>query len=413
MESDLLSKVTASGSKFAHIYPGARVKIGQEIVEIGTFWGLYENRIKAKLSDGKEILLFYETFGIGWTMEFQFVKSQLGFESKTGILTFVSGPSEAILFAYRTFKTDIFIKFMKFQDIIPPTKKLERFLCAHSGNNEYLKNVIDTKYKGNTEKKLCGDCKNRNIDASVKYHSCVFSGFDFMPVVHACLGEAQPVIVSNTCIVLISRCLREDYPTLVIVRPDSIEIDDINNEICTLPLSRLLVWSMLLNKWNWYLGDIFNKHFRQVLVTELKQHRLFFGDNAMPIQDIVQCFETDVCICCTKPMSYKPGYDFSHMCQCRHMQRYEYNLHLMLLGILQNGWDGEIDIRGTGVVKYGSSEYKIKYEGCGDNTVKFNNARHGSGTCHVIDVFLKEMKGHYQDLTDNSDGSDDSDSDDS
>lgn len=404
MESDLLSKVTATGSKFAHIYPGSRVKIGEKIVEIKTFWGPFDNRIKARLSNKQEILLFYETFDSKWTMSFKDTTSNL-----SDTLTFVSGPSEAILFAYRTFSSDIFTKFMKFQDPISPTKKLERFLCAFSDNREYLKNVIDTKYQCDTQKKFCDECKYKQLDGSIKYHSCRFSGFDFVPVVHACLGEEQPIIISDTCIVIISKCLREDYPTLVIVRPTGIEIDDIDNRICTLPLSRVLVWAMLLKK-HWQLKEIFNAHFQQPLIKELRENRLFFGDVD---DDIVQCFETDVCICCSKPMSYKPGYDFDYMCKCRHMQRYEYNLHLMLLGILQNGWNGEIDIRGTGIVKYGSCEYKIKYEGCGDNTVKFNTALHGSGICHVIDVFLKEMRGQYKNLADDSDSASDSDNSDS
>ena len=410
MTSNLSQLVLAQGMKYAYLYPGSKFLLNGDLYQIERFWEPNKGRINATVSrvkkqiSDKQIFLYFDTFDSKTlTMKYAFKENHP--VAYGGDILFCSEASQAILQAYQLFHIDIFEKFMKFEEFsecVSPEKKLDRFLCAFSCNDQYLKNVIHTDYKTGFEDK-CDKCK-LNMPHE-KYHSCGWGGSSFCHVVTAVLINTSKISCDGDCIIMISA--DREYPVLIIIRPESIEIDGIGNEICYLPLSRLLVWKMLL--YYTCLRDAFDKYFRNKLIDDLYENN-FIGYKGMEsINDILSAYKTQVCLCCAKVVRYNYNGDenFEPGCKCGYHD-YDYHVQMMLMGILKNGWRGD-EYSGYTTINDRKFEDKLKLtEG---DRVHFRSASHGGNICWAVTIFLDKMKRCIK--MEEGGGSVDSDSDDS
>lgn len=393
--------------KYAYLYPGSRFLLKGDMYQIEKFWEPYNGRINTtvsctnlKISD-KHIFLYFNTFDPkNLTMKYAFKDEKPPVHE--GDISFCSEASQVILLAYQWFNIDIFEKFMGFQEYVSLEKKLDRFLCAFSNNNEYLHNVINTNYKTGFEYK-CDKCKNGVMQT--KYHSCGMFGSSFCYVVTGALINTEKIFCDEDRIIMISP--DRDYPKLIIIRPESIEIDGINNEICYLPLSRLLVWKMLL--YHTCLRGEFEKYFCDKLISDLYENKFIGHKEIKSLDDILNAYDTSVCLRCAKKVRYNyyGEENFEEGCTCGYHD-YDYHVQMMLLGILKNGWSGDSSSGSTPINERKFSDTLKLTEG---DRVHFRSASHGGNLCWAITTFLTNMERCIKEEGFNSEDSDLEDSD--
>ena len=395
--SELTQLVTSQGLKYAYIYPGAQLSLSSNEVILKSskpHYGAVRAEIYNPL-DGVEnsrrvIYLYTHTFDSrSKIIKYAYLRdgyrysvvNDLHIPSEySGTATFLSEPSQSILSAYRLFDFEVFENFMDFYSsypVINPESKLDRFLCRRSDNKEYLNNIINVNYKSNNTLK-CDKCKRSSSPA--KFHSCSTFGRSFCSVALAILLNAERVIYKEDCVILVSP-IDHSFPSIVIVKPESIGINGVYDEMCYAPISRLLVWRMLTCLA--YTNSDVLKVYIDRLYRDLRENEFIPSTCICSIEGLIKCYDIERCIECAQPWGYP-----TYLCRCD--GQYEHDVHLMLMGILKNGWSGdcykgraEVPIKGT---------LKL-YDG---DRVSFNNATHSGNIVWMIREFVEKMKSVIQ-----------------
>lgn len=173
------------------------------------------------------------------------------------------------------------------------------------------------------------------------------------------------------------------------------------------PLTRIIFWAAMLKK-HPNLHSLFDLKYKTALNEDLKMHRFIMND-CSTIHEMIEKFDTSVCVACgsvcgmqkvRNVRSWGSTTYYSRKC-CDNTR--DYNYHLLLLGVLRNGWHGSSSYGHT-TINYLGQDETIKFRS--GNILSFRGGDYFYYIRAAFATFLEAMIDEFNNEDEESSSSD-------